>query len=276
MTLRYNPLNIFKASTTPAGLYARQKWLEEQQTLQWQSDFNSTTAGLIKGQDHDGAWRSSAVLTARQLFGLHLTIRQPTPQINKGLDWLLEQAECQLEPNTSRTRNITPSKMLAQLPFVVGRRDGFLLGVALFLASIFDRQHQPQILSLYQSLNEDAQKDRLFWKDPACFHNLFRAFVVHPDYATKSAVLAAVRRLERLQTAAGDWGPRLPFFQVVNALAHLDLPQADSQLERAFQYCVQLQRPDGTWSSDQPEWHTFLVVHALKNKNVFNIQPYLR
>lgn len=27
--LRYNPLQIFKASKTPAGLYARQKWRDE-------------------------------------------------------------------------------------------------------------------------------------------------------------------------------------------------------------------------------------------------------
>ena len=272
MTLRYNPLNVFKASTTPAGLYARQKWLNEEQTLRWQNDFGMTTAQLTEGQDNNGSWGASATLTTRQLFGLHLTIRQPTLQINNALDWLLQQAERQLHPNTSQTKESMHIKVLEQLPFVAGRRDGFLLGATLFLASIFHRQNHAQILSLYQSLNDDAEKNQLFWSDPACFNNLFRAFVVHPVYATESAVHAAVKRLESLQTAAGDWGPHLPFFQVVNALAHLEMPQVDSQLERAFQYLVHLQRPDGAWSTDQPEWHTFLVVHALNNKNQFIVQ----
>ncbi|MBT8364173.1 MAG: hypothetical protein KJP23_05660, partial [Deltaproteobacteria bacterium] len=226
MTLRYDPLQVFKTSTTPAGLYARQKWLNEQQTLRWQNDFDLTAAWLTKGQDENGSWRSSATLTTRQLFGLHLTTRQPTPQIINALDWLLKRAERQLDPNTSRTEEITHLKMLDQLPFVVGRRDGFLLGATLFLSSIFDRQNHPRIRSLYQWLNEDLENKQLFWKDLACFNNLFRAFVVHPVYATKSAVRTAVRRLEKLQTTVGDWGPQLPFFQIVNALAHLDIPEA--------------------------------------------------
>ena len=61
----------------------------------------------------------------------------------------------------------------------------------------------------------------------------------------------------------------MPFYQIVNALAHLDLPEADRQLELAFQHVIESQKPDGTWRSDQPEWHTFLVVHALKNKKRF-------
>ncbi len=268
MTLRYDPLQIFQASTTPAGLYARQKWLQEQQNPQWQADFESTVARLQKGQSADGSWRHSPVMTIAHLFGLHLTIRHPTPSIYKALDWLLAHVQRQLDTKGVPKVESADRQMLVQLPFMAGRGDGLAVAAALFLASIFGRQNHPQILALYQMLEKDAQDNQSFWRDLSCFNNVLRAFVVHPLYRTRKAVRAAVSRLEVLQTPAGDWGPSLPFFQVVNALAHLDLPQADNQLKRAFGYLVKSQRPDGSWGTDQPEWNTFLAVHALKNKNL--------
>ncbi len=268
MTLLYDPLQIFMASTTPAGLYARQKWLKEQQRPKWQTDYDSTVALLQSGQLANGSWRHSVSMTVKQLFGLHLTIRHPTPQINNALDWLLTQVKRQLDSDEGRRREFVQRQMTEQLPFTAGRRDGFVLGATLFLASIFGRENQPQILTLFQMLNKDAEEAQSYWKDLTCFNNILRAFVVHPRYATQSAVRTAVGRLKALQTTAGDWGHQLPFYQIVNALAHLDLPQAENQLQRAFRYLAKSQRPDGTWGTDQPEWNTFLVVHAFKNKNL--------
>ncbi len=268
MKLLHDPLQIFVASTTPAGLYARQKWLKEEQRPEWQSDYDSTVAILQRGQLANGSWRGSVTLTVKQLFGLHLTIRHPTPQINSALDWLLTQAKGQLDFEEDRRKETVKRSMTEQLPFTAGRRDAFVLGATLFLASIFGRENHPQILSLFQMLNKDAKEGQSYWRDLACFNNILRAFVVHPKYATKSAVRIAVARLKRLQTTAGDWGHPLPFYQIVNALAHLDLPQAENQLKRAFDYLVKSQRPDGAWGTDQPEWNTFLVVHALKNKTI--------
>jgi len=57
--LRNNPLQIFKASKTPAGLYARQKWLDEAATAQWQDDFHETLHSLMSGQSDDGIPLSS-------------------------------------------------------------------------------------------------------------------------------------------------------------------------------------------------------------------------
>ena len=69
-----------------------------------------------------------------------------------------------------------------------------------------------------------------------------------------------------LQTDSGGWGDDLSFYQTLNALAHLDLPQAESQLERAFERLYENQNRDGTWSRSEPEWNTFLAIHAIKNK----------
>jgi hypothetical protein len=66
-------------------------------------------------------------MTVKQLFGLHLTIRHPTPQINNALDWLLTQVKRQLDSDDGRRREPVQRQMTEQLPFMAGRRDGFVL-----------------------------------------------------------------------------------------------------------------------------------------------------
>ena len=95
MKLRYDPFSIFKSSKTPSGLYARQKWLGEQDTEDWQTDFNTTTKRLKAGQSSDGSWNQSILQTIDHLFGLHLTIRSSNREIDNALDWLLIQTRQQ-------------------------------------------------------------------------------------------------------------------------------------------------------------------------------------
>lgn len=95
-----------------------------------------------------------------------------------------------------------------------------------------------------------------------------RAMVVHPVFLKSEATELAVHRLAALQKNTGEWGDQTDFYQTINALGHLDLPQADAQLEKAFQQLFDIQESDGTWSDSDPEWNTFLVVHALKNKGI--------
>jgi hypothetical protein len=78
----------------------------------------------------------------------------------------------------------------------------------------------------------------------------------------------AVEYLADLQTNRGDWQNELPFYQTLNALAHLDLAQADTQLEKAFKWLFENQNSDDTLCRYEPEWHTFLAIHALKNKGL--------
>ena len=267
MKLRYDPFQIFKSSQTPAGLYARQKWLGEQGTVDWQTDFKATYDRLQAGQSSDGSWSKSVRQTIDHLFGLHLTIRDPNSQIETALDWLLAQTEKKCMADRPHKKERHPAQMLTDLPFVAGRRDGFILAACLFLASIFGRAQDPRILSLYRMLDKDAGQNRHYWEDMTCLNNLLRAFAVHPEYATAKATQMAVNRLAALQTSEGDWGPQVPFYLNLNAFAHLNLPGVDEQLEGAFLRLVETQNPDGTWGHNQPEWNTFLVVHALKNKD---------
>ncbi len=66
----------------------------------------------------------------------------------------------------------------------------------------------------------------------------------------------------------GDWGANIPFYQALNALAHVDLSAVDNQLGRAFERLVKKQHPDGTWGDSEKEWNGFLALHALRRKGI--------
>jgi hypothetical protein len=87
--LRHNPYQVFRHSKTPAGLYARQKWLGETDTVQWKLDYQETVNNLSADQSTDGLWYQSPMETISRLFGLHLTVRESTLEIDTALNRLL-------------------------------------------------------------------------------------------------------------------------------------------------------------------------------------------
>ncbi len=268
MKLRYDPYQVFRRSKTPAGLYARQKWLNEAETHDWKLDFEGTVSALWIGKMPDGSWRHASQPTIERLFGLHLTVRLPNPEIETALDWLIEKMNLTRNDIQVYGGGNASNVPLTGLPFVMSRPSMFLTGATLFLASIFGRARDPNILTRYRELSEAAIKNEGRWDDNASTHNIFRAMVVHPDFAADSATAMAVDRLAEMQTERGDWGNELAFYQTLNALAHLESPQATRQLEKSFENVVRTQNTDGTWGQTEPEWNSFLVVHALKSKGI--------
>jgi hypothetical protein len=260
MKLRHDPYQIFRFSKTPVGLYARQKWLGEAETPQWRIDFKETVAALFADQLPDGSWQHASIETIKRLFGLHLTVRSPTAQIDAALAWLLGKIDLQAEKIHVGVEDVTAGATLEGLPFIKSRPYMFLTGAALFLSSIFGHQTDPDVLALYQWLNEEGIKNKGQWFDEASTHNVLRAMVVHPVFAKDKATALAVEHLADLQTETGTWDHDLPFYQTLNALAHLELDQAEKQLEKAFVLLFEKQNSDGTWSHDEPEWNTFLAI----------------
>ena len=268
MKLYYDPYHVFRNSKTPAGLYARQKWLGEAETDQWKIDFKETVAALLTDQLPDGSWSRSTIETIKRLFGLHLTVRSATAQIDAALTRLTNKIDLQAENIHVCDGDVTIIARLEGLPFIPSRKATFLTGAALFLSSIFGHHSDPDVLALYQWLSKAGIKSKGWWFDEASTHNVFRAMVVHPVFAKDESTALAVGRLADLQTEMGTWGHNLPFYQTLNALAHLELDQAEKQLEKAFVLLFEKQNSDGTWSHDEPEWNTFLSIHALKNKGL--------
>jgi hypothetical protein len=158
MKLHYDPYQVFRSSKTPAGLYARQKWLGEAGTPDWQHDFQGTVAALQMGQMPDGSWRHASQPTIERLFGLHLTVRSPNHEIEAALDWLIEKMSLTRNDIQVYSGGDASSDPLAGLPFVMSRPSMFLTGATLFLASIFGRAQNPDILSRYRQLSEAGLK----------------------------------------------------------------------------------------------------------------------
>ena len=268
MKPRNDPYQVFRYSKTPAGLYARQKWLGEAERSQWKTDFQETIGVLLADQSPDGTWHHETVATIKHLFGLHLTVRSSNAQVESALNWLLENIDIQKDRIQVSAEDVTPIVDLTELPFVPSRPDMLLTAATLFLATIFDRAKDPKVLALYRWLSKHGIKNKGLWFDRHCSHNIFRALVVHPVFAKDKATELAVEYHANLQKNDGAWGDDLSFYQTINALAHLNLPQAETQLERAFERLYETQNRDGTWSQSEPEWNTFLAIHALKNKGL--------
>jgi len=264
--LLHDPLQIFKASKTPAGLYARQKWLGEVETSKWQDDFHETVLSLMKGQSGDGSWNDSPLETVRRLFGLHLTLRESTEDIEKALGWLIKRIL-----KNDLTYPQEPVEALAadsfqELPFTRGQSQLSLVCVVLFLAAVFQRRSDSSVAAHYSLLSRWAlqnKENRDAWPD---LSNVLRSLVVHPDYAQDAATAALVDHLGEIQDPSGRWPDPIPFFQTVNAIAHLHIDSAQRQWVNALTIITEVQNVDGSWGDEDNEWNTFLVVHALKNK----------
>lgn len=267
MKLRRDPYQVFRMSKTPVGLYARQKWLAEAETEQWKVDFQAVVNTLLADQLPDGSWHQSRIETISRLFGLHLTVRDSTTKIDAALNWLLGKINLQ-EGALHVYNDSTVHSELTGLPFIPSRSSMLYTGATLFLATIFGRLADRKVLALYRWLETMGLKNKGLWFDSASSHNILRAMVVHPKFAKSAATALVVKRLAEVQTEEGVWEPYLPFYQTLNALAHLDLPIADQQLKKAFSYLAHNQNDDGTWGRSETEWSTFLTIHAMRNKGL--------
>ena len=267
MKLSYDPYGIFAASTTPAGLYARKKWLNQELTPQWRADFQRCVEAILSGQSPDGSWQDSAVETIRHLFDLHLTIREANREIDTALDWLTDLAMDALKGRSTRNEPLSDESLRA-LPFTPGSFDTLLISAAPFLSSIFGHEGDARVLAMYEwhtnaILTEEARLQG--WES---INNILRAFVVHSTYSMNPATGKLVTKLAGIQEESGRWGSDIDLYQTVNVLAHLDLEDAQSQVKKAFGYLAETQNDNGTWGETDREWNTFLVVHAMRKKRV--------
>ena len=266
--LKSDPYQIFRQSASPVGLYARQRWLGAGTDLRWKRDFDRTVTHLLSGQSTDGSWNQSVLTTIQRLFGLHLTVRDPTNPIDQALDWLMAVALKERNGLCKEFPEPITSRSLENLPFTPGGPGYFMAGAASFLATIFGRENDPKVLEAYECLSQEGIEKKGRWCGWSCNNNILRAFVVHPRYSKSRATELAVHALARAQEDSGKWPRGVPFYQTVNALAHLASPNAERQVRKAFRHLHQTQNHDGTWGRSQKEWNTFLVVHAMKRMHL--------
>jgi hypothetical protein len=263
--LHHNPYAIFRGSRTPQGLYARQKWLGEEFSSRWQDDFRLTVSELKTNQTDNRMHLDATLELIHRLFGLHLTVRQIDPEIQSSLDNLLMKTE---ESFNEVDEIVLQPEHLVNLPFAPSRWESLFFPATLFMATIFHLHDDARVTQLYDKLITSLSQTHAPWQEITGIHNLFRAMVVHPVNSKSEMTLKLVDWYASRQTNRGDWGPNIPFYQALNALAHLDLSEADEQLDRAFARLAKEQHPDGTWGDSEKEWNGFLAVHALRRKGI--------
>jgi len=264
--LHHNPLHVFKASKTPAGLYARQKWLGEPKASIWQDDFHETVLSLTRGQSEDGSWSNSPQENVRRLFGLHLTFRERTESVDKALDWLITRILKHNLSDPPEAMEALAADAFRGLPFVSGQPHLSLVCATLFLAAVFQRGSEAAVMAHYRLLSQWVLQNKGNTNSWSDLSNVLRALIVHPDFSGDSTTAALVDYLGEIQEPSGRWPDRIPFFLTVNAIAHLRVDSAHRQWIKVLKTLRDTQNADGSWGNEDREWNTFLVVHALKNK----------
>jgi hypothetical protein len=184
------------------------------------------------------------------------------------LEWLINVGCKNIEKWRGDMPGRVTSKSLQGLPFTPGSIEHVITGATLFLASIFGYDNDPRVTEVYEQLSDEGLKKGYRWCGWSCSNNILRALVVHPRYSLSKATAIIVQALFLAQNPSGAWPKGVPFYQTINALAHLDVRAVDSQLKYSFERLQKTQHRDGTWGGTQKEWNTFLVVHALKNKGL--------
>lgn len=261
---KYDSLQVFSNSKTPAGLYARQKWRYEENTENWVRDFISSVKALREGQLPNGSWNDSEIDTIKRLFGLHLTVREIDDSIELALDWLINKRD---QTHFPVIRHMASKNILSNLPFSNGCYEHFVNCAGLFLANCFRWGEEKKVAGLYDRIGREIEAKGGHLCSIECTNNALRAFVVHERYSRSRAVMLMVKYLGRRQLASGRWKGRTPLYMTLNALAHLDSGNARRQCIKAIENILKSQNRDGTWGRVQKEWNTFLVVHALRRLN---------
>lgn len=265
LVLNHNPYLLFQTSPSPMGLYARQKWLGQTASPSWRHDFEAAVRRCRAGQKSNGLWHGSSLETIQRLFDLHLTVRDADPDIDRALDALLAAV---LSAGANKARRRVAANRLAGLPFAPGRWMEVVGPATVFLAAIFGRDQHADVVELIGRLNDGLLGRRPEALPHAAGHNGLRAFVVLQNAVELPATRLLVAWMARRQTTRGDWGRAIPFFQGLNALAHLDLQEARHQCARGFDLLVATQNPDGSWGTSQREACSFLAIHALRNQGM--------
>ena len=266
--LNYDPLQIFRRSKTPIGLYARQKWLGEGNTSSWLGDCDQTGALVEQGQLTNGSWENTLISTVKRLFDLHLTVRETNSSISGALDWLIASIDPSAFTIIDCRRERITIKHLRGLPFSLGHYGILMVTSILFLATVFGRGNNNRVIDGYRHLEQEIIHKEGYLCGGKCLSNVLRTLVVHEYYSYSRATALIVKALGRMQTSAGNWKSHIPFYRTLNALAHLDTTMTNSQFELALKRLHITQSRDGSWGRVDPEFSSFLVVHALKRKNL--------
>lgn len=270
---------------SPYGIYADGKWKGMRENPLWKNRAADYAEPIYaKYIDETGGRQTdckekqflpSPVLLARDLFFLHLTVRDYSAAAGKMIGMLYDFAENREMANGWDGYEDTDDAWF-DLPFEKG--DSFFpLHAWLFSTAVFG-MHETE------KWKDAAAKEgsRLFppsesglsgsrERPAAEVYNFLRGTIIVPQHGAIPGVAKAVDELEKLQGGDRLWRGIAPH-QAFNALAHSPLPAAARQVEKALPALLALRNPDGSWGRNEREkpLATFLMAHALSGQGKFS------
>ncbi|MCP5515507.1 MAG: hypothetical protein H7A26_08585 [Spirochaetales bacterium] len=262
---------------SPYRIYADGKWKGERQTPDWRRkalDFAEgsfkridAVSGILE-QGGEGNMQEALCTLARELFFLHLTVRESSGRAVKALDLLSRYTAPAPVPAAAPEgkEGTLFQGSFRDLPFEPAEGPYFPLHAWLFSAAVFGKhkekewqgkaEEEGQRISPHSGSTETAE-----------LYNFLRGTLIVEGSAAIPGVISAVEELERRQDENGFW-PGISPWHGYNVLAHSDLASAVRQLDKIEKNIIAMQNRDGSWgiSGDEKPLATFLMAHALANR----------
>ena len=148
--------------------------MNESESRSWREDYTETVAALQTNIVPEFHNYLEAIDTIRCLFDLHLTVRSSTALIDDALLRLFRKIDIQSDDIKVRLAETDRAVDFSGLPFTRSRPEALFVSASLFLASIFGRDRDAQVVSVYEWLCEKGIGDDGSWLDIESTHNAFR------------------------------------------------------------------------------------------------------
>ncbi|MDX9800311.1 MAG: hypothetical protein RBT69_03115 [Spirochaetia bacterium] len=262
---------------SPYRIYADGKWKGERHLPDWRRRALDYAKGSFErieaaketidpGTGIGAAVNSSLYTLVRELFFLHLTVRESCKDVERALLRLRKYADGSAAGETGGTRDKT---LFFDLPFESGGGSFFPLHAWLFSAAVFGQHSEPQwqILAAGEGKRISIHCESI---ETAELYNFLRGTLIVEGSIAIPGVTSAVEEMERRQEQeSGLWQGIAPWHGY-NILAHSSHPSALRQLERIEKNIIAMQNSDSSWGSfaDERPLATFLMAHALSGRGV--------
>jgi hypothetical protein len=241
---------------TPYEIYAAGRWTGNREDPAWQARARAwaeRNSAVIRGELP--VKNPSPLFLTRELFFLHLTVREGSPEISRALQLLGDLAQSR-EHLGCKARDI---------PFEPADDPDFVIHAWLFSAAVFEENGSPR----WREVRE-KQERRVLSHGTALssgsLYNFLRGTLIIPESESRPGVREAVKILEARQENSGFWSDLAPW-QMYNLMAHSTLPEAEKIVERLEGPLLEKQNQDGSWGTgSEKSLAAFLMAHGLQNR----------
>ena len=255
-----DPRNFPWKLNSPYEIYAAGRWNGSREDPVWKTRarrWAELNSGIYRGELSGS--EISTIGLVRELFFLHLTVREETLDITKALSFL-------------KNREGTQVQLKGEMPDIPFEPEGdlfFITHAWLFSSAVFGQSGS----FVWQQSAENAGK-RIQSEaeniNSRSLYNFLRGTLIIPEAEQITGVKDAVRNLAVRQNSSGFFEDIAPW-QIYNLMAHSTQPEAIKILEKLEPPLLKLQNSDSSWGAgNQKATAAFLMAHGLQNRGYFN------